>query len=369
MRRAVLAFLFCSAFAGATAAADLASTRIGDSDYVRLDDGAAFLGLKIERLSPQAVLLKDGTRPVARLTDHSREIDLNGLRVFLGEQIVERSGTFYVSRIDFDDRLEPRLRPDLIGTPPHIPRIIAIDPGHGGTDNGTSNPELGTVEKTYTLDVSLRLKRLLEAGGYTVVITRDSDYDVPKAVRAEIANRANADILVSVHFNALVHNRKTTGVETLSFPPRTQRSTNAWSPGEKDDSERAGSPVNSFDPWNTVLAGAIHRRVLDAMHAGDRGEKLEHLGVLRGLKCPGALVEPAFLTSDLEGARLASEPYRDTIAAAIFAGIQDYAAIIRSLHPPAAQATAPKGPAARPAATQAPAGAAPRSEPTRPSGP
>lgn len=339
MRPAVL-FL---ALACAVSGAELPVTKVAGIDYVSVEDAAANLGLRIERVNPATILLKDGARPVARLTDHSREIDLRGLRVFFGDPVAEHGGIFYVSRTDYAVRLVPRLRPALCGMPPRIPHVIAIDPGHGGEDHGTENRALGSMEKTYTLDVSLRLKRLLEGAGYKVVLTRDGDFDVPKAIRSEIANRAGADLFVSVHFNSLYPNSKTTGVEVLLFPPRTQRSSNSMSPGQKDDSEREDSPINRSNVWNCVLAGALHHSLLLALHDGDRGEKFEHLGVLRLLKCPGVLVEPAFLSSDTEGVLLASPAYRDTIAAAVCGGIRDYAAEIASLQPPAAPAATPSG--------------------------
>jgi N-acetylmuramoyl-L-alanine amidase len=145
------------------------------------------------------------------------------------------------------------------------------------------------------------------------------------------------------------------GAEILYFPARSQRSADSWSPGSKDNAENKDAPANQFDAWNAILAGCLHRRILDALHNGDRGEKLEHLGVLRELKCPGVLVEPAFISSDSEAAKLETPAFRDAIAAAVFAGIEDYARVVRALHPEPAKA--PEG---------APA---PRSEPTRPSGP
>ncbi len=356
MRPAALGFLLASALLSPAGGAEPASVRFGAIDYVSIDDGADRLGLRVVRLAPQpAVILKDGTRPVARLADHSREIDLEGLRVFLGDPVVARGGTLYVSRIDYESHIVPRLRPDLCGPPPRQPHSIAIDPGHGGTDQGATNKALGSMEKTYTLDVSLRLKRLLEAAGYAVVLTRDADFDLSKPIRAEIANRAGADLFVSVHFNSLNPNTKTTGAEVLVFPPRSQRSAESWSPGHKDDAEGKDSPVNAFDGWNAILAGALHRRVLDALRDGDRGEKFEHLGVLRELRCPGVLVEPAFISSDVEAAKLAAPEFRETIAAALFAGIGDYAGVVRALRAPSVQAPA--------------AGPAPRALPTRPSGP
>jgi N-acetylmuramoyl-L-alanine amidase len=360
------AFALFSALASA-AFAGIPGIKINGLEYVRLDDGVAGMGLKIERVSPQSVLLKDGPQPVARLVDHSREIDLKGLRVFLGDPVVEHGGTFYLSRLDFQFRILPRLRPSLSGPPPNVPRVVAIDPGHGGTDDGTGNRALGTTEKANTLDVSLRLKKLLEGAGYTVVMTRDTDVDMPKALRSEIANRANADVFVSIHFNSLFPNTKTTGAEIMLFPPRTQRSADSWSPGKKDDAQSQDAPVNAFDAWNSVLAGALHRRIVDAMRDGDRGEKFEHLGVLRGLKCPGVLVEPAIISSDREGTLLQSAEFRDKIAESILEGIQDYAAQIRALHPAAIESKAP----AAPAASAPPAGPAnaPRFQPTRPTGP
>jgi N-acetylmuramoyl-L-alanine amidase len=334
MRQAALAFLFLTLLAVSPARAELASIRNKGIDYVSLDDAASHLGLRLERLvPPSVVMLKEGARPVARMVDRSRDADIKGLRVFFGDPIIEHSGGFYISRADYESRLLPRLRPELCGPPPRQPHIIAIDPGHGGPDDGTENRTFHTMEKTYTLDVALRLRKLLEAAGFTVVMTRDKDFDVPKQTRSEIANVAGADILVSIHFNSLYPNTRTTGVEILSFPPRTQRSTNSFSPGQGDDSQSASAPINDFNAWNMVLAGTLHRRVLDALHSSDRGEKLEHLGVLRQLKCPGVLVESAFLSSDAEAARLAVPTYRDTIAQAMLAGIQDYAEVIRRLRP------------------------------------
>jgi N-acetylmuramoyl-L-alanine amidase len=364
MRLAAFALVLSAAAACARAQADLPTLRNSGIDYLNLEDGAARLGLRMERSIPQtAVMLKDGARPVARFADHSRDSDLKGLRVFLGDPVVERGGKFYISRTDYDNRLVPRMRPDLCVPLPRQPHVIAIDPGHGGADDGTENRTFHSMEKTYTLDVAERLKKLLAAAGYAVVLTRETDVDVPKQLRSEIANRADADLLVSIHFNSLYPNTKTTGVEILLFPPRTQRSTNSWSPGQKNDAEEAAAPVNGFNAWNSVLAGVMHRRLLDALKNGDRGEKFEHLGVLRGLKCPGVLVESAFLSSDAEAQRLATPVYRDTIAAAILGGIEDYAEVIRRLHPASVGA-----PVEAPPPAHAPApGAPPRSVPSRPS--
>jgi N-acetylmuramoyl-L-alanine amidase len=361
MRLAAFLLLIPPALLSASAGPDIPGIRSGGIDYVSLDDGAARLGLRLERLvPPSTVMLKDGAKPVAKLVEHSRDTDIRGLRVFMGDPVIERGGKFYLSRADYEFHLVPRLRPDLCGPPPRPPHVIVLDPGHGGLDHGTENPRLHSMEKTYTLDVALRLRRLLEDAGYKVMMIRESDVTIPKENRAAIANKWSPDLFVSIHFNSLYPNTKTTGVEVMSFPSRGQRSTDSWSPGKRDDSESAKAPIEAFSAWSTVLGSILHRHLLDALHSGDRGEKFEHLAVLRGLECPGVLVEPAFLSSDAEGERLATPGYRDTIAAAILAGIQDYSDALRKLAPPAVAAPAP-APGAAPAAAPAP-----HSPPTRP---
>ncbi|HEY1765138.1 MAG TPA: N-acetylmuramoyl-L-alanine amidase [Opitutaceae bacterium] len=356
MRRWVLALFLASVWPTVSPGSEPGAVSIGGTPYVSVADVADRLSLKVVRLTTEpAILLKDGPRPIARLVDHSREIDLRGLRVFLGDAVVARGGTFYVSRADYDYRLLPSLRPGRCGPPPNPPRTIVLDPGHGGTDQGATNSRLGAIEKACTLDVALRLRKRLEQAGYTVILTRDADYDISKTLRSEVANRARADLFVSIHFNSLFPNTKTTGVEVLCFPPSSQRSADAWGAESKDNSEKKDSPVNAFNAWSSILASALHRRLLEALHDGDRGEKLEHLGVLRGLNCPGVLVEPAFVSSDVEGARLSTPAYRETIAEALFAGVQDYADEIKQLR---ALAPTPFGPSAP---------TTPRAVPTRPS--
>jgi N-acetylmuramoyl-L-alanine amidase len=362
MRLAAFALLLSAALVGPPARAELPVTVNKGVDYVAVDDVASLLGLRMERLvPPSAVILKDGAKPVARLAARSRDTDIMGLRVFLGDPVIERGGKFYLSRADYQFHFLPRLRPDLCGAPPRQPHVIVIDAGHGGIDHGTENPRLGTMEKTYTLDVALRLRILLEHGGYRVLMIRDSDVTVPKENRAGIANDLAADLFVSIHFNSTFPNTKTAGVEVMAFPSRMQRSTDSWSPGRKDDAESGNAPVNAYAAWNTVLGSFLHRRLLEGIHGSDRGEKFEHLAVLRGLSCPGILVEPAFLSSDAEGPSLGSAAYRDAIAASIAAGINDYAEEIRKLQPPLVSVPAPAAGVPAPLGTPAP-----RSLPTRP---
>jgi N-acetylmuramoyl-L-alanine amidase len=85
------------------------------------------------------------------------------------------------------------------GVPP--PYVVAIDPGHGGSDPGALGLD-GLVEKNLTLDVSDRLAALLRADGVTVVMTRTTDASVSIQQRSDIANAANADVFLPIYFNS-----------------------------------------------------------------------------------------------------------------------------------------------------------------------
>ena len=192
------------------------------------------------------------------------------------------------------------------------------------------------------------------------MMIRDTDATVPKESRAAIANDWSADLYISIHFNSTFPNTKTAGVEVMAFPLRSQRSTDSWSPGKSSDAESSNAPVNAFAAWNTLFGSYLHRHLLEALHSGDRGEKFEHLAVLRGLSCPGILVEPAFLSNETEGPALATAAYRDAIAGAIDAGIRDYAGELAKLRPAPKPAPPPApGPDPAPAGARARAAAAP----------
>ncbi|MGD1052492.1 MAG: N-acetylmuramoyl-L-alanine amidase, partial [Candidatus Dormibacteria bacterium] len=81
------------------------------------------------------------------------------------------------------------------------PYIVAIDPGHGGSDPGALGLD-GLVEKNLTLDVSDRLAALLRADGVTVVMTRTTDTSVSIQQRSDIANASHADVFLPIYFNS-----------------------------------------------------------------------------------------------------------------------------------------------------------------------
>ena len=321
--------------------ASLPVTRILGVEFVPLREGAAMLGLKtMVAESPRKFILADPPVRVELEAD-SREMAVNGLRVFLGDPTVWRGGQLYMSRIDFERRLTPMVRPAFGPACPPPPRVIALDPGHGLPDNGFENEKFDLKERILTLDVAQRLKKLLEAKGYRVVLTRTDDralspekkIDFP--LRDQVANRASADLFVSIHFNSLFPDTKTSGTEIYTFAPRMQHAADWWGDTRKEDPdvEREEASVNRYDFWSVVLAQALHRSVLASLRTADRGAKLKHLGVLRNLDCPGVLVESVFLSNDGEAKRAATPAYRQQIAEALAAGIGAYAGTLETLRP------------------------------------
>lgn len=306
------------------------AVKIGGVDYVPVADLERRWGLQGTWLKRDEKLLLRNDRWKIELDIDSREIEINGLRWFLGEPCRLERRIPFISKADAELILGPILRPGYLqSTVPDL-RVIAIDPGHGGVDNGTSNAKLGLREKVFNLDVAIRLGRLLRADGYKVIFTRETDTTVELPIRAAKANTYGADLFISIHFNSLYPDVKPEGGEFYTFPPMGVRSAESWS--KKDnDAEKESMPINKYDHWNSILAYAMQREVLAGLKIPDRGKKFKHLGVLRSLNCPGMLVEAGFLSNEAEARKIATGEYRQDIAESIAKGIRAYGTTLAQL--------------------------------------
>ncbi|MDI1319500.1 MAG: N-acetylmuramoyl-L-alanine amidase [bacterium] len=197
-------------------------------------------------------------------------------------------------------------------------------------------------EKTFTLDVALRLRKILELGGWRVLLIRDKDLELSKdkktdlLMRNEFANRNKADLFLSIHFNAAPE--AISGVETYSLAPQFMHSAGD---DQGDDMTKVAFPGNKLDYANLLFGGQLHRAMITGLKAPDRGYKHARQAVLRLLDCPGALVECAYLSNDAEARRVATPEYRQQLAEALATGVQNYAAVLAALQP------APAAPAAK----------------------
>jgi N-acetylmuramoyl-L-alanine amidase len=313
--------------------------RLYNVDYVDVQDIAGRYGLKAVWVTSGRVMQLVDAHGRARLKfeDRNRDFYLDGVRVFMGETTVFNKGSLYVSKIDVIKTLAPLLRPvDHVNQLPGPPKRIVLDPGHGGSDPGKQNLALRLNEKDMTLDVVLRLRTLLEARGYQVLLTRSDDSKLAPAQRtdlerrADVANRAAADLFISVHFNSAQSTVR--GTETYVLTPQFQRST---ADDKKDDSTDKLLPGNRQDFANVVLGYHLHRTLLADLKTSDRGYKRGRLLVLCFAECPAALVEAAYLSNDAESRKVATPEYRQQIAQAIANGVDDYAAALAALHPTA----------------------------------
>ena len=168
---------------------------------------------------------------------------------------------------------------------------IVLDAGHGGFDRG-GVPGQRVSEKDKTLDVAQRLRNLLQADGYRVVMTRDSDVFVPLPTRVAIANSYRNASFVSIHFNCASRSGAN-GIETYYY---------------RGDS--------------SGLAASIHRNVVASVSSENRGIRRRGFYVLRKTAIPSVLVECGFLTNPTEGSLAQSGAYRQRLAEQIARGIR-----------------------------------------------
>ena len=168
---------------------------------------------------------------------------------------------------------------------------VVIDAGHGGHDRG-GIPGQRIPEKEVTLDVAQRLRNVLAASGYRVVMTRDSDVFVPLATRVAIANSYRNAVFVCIHFNA-TKRMGAEGIETYFYSRDSLR-----------------------------LASAIHYYVVGGAPSANRGVRRRGYYVLRTTSIPAVLVECGFLTNPTEAAYAQTASYRQKLAEEIAAGVR-----------------------------------------------
>lgn len=297
--------------------------RLFGADYVDARDFAERYGLSPGWIERDKKLRLRSQWTTIDLTVHRDEAWLNGLRLVLSEPVVAHQGSLYFSAGDAEFVLGAILSPRSSGPAPAV-RTIVIDAGHGGDDPGKQNHALKLDEKKFTLDVARRLERLLRRDGFQVVMTRKADREVSLDQRVAIAEKAQADLFVSIHFNAFA-DAAVEGAETFVMTPHRQPS----SPARENDGsmETTAYPANRFDRVNSILGYHVHRHIVDRLKPTDRGLKHFRYHVLRNIPCPGVLVEAAFISNSTEARRIATSAYRQQLAEAIASGIKGYKAV------------------------------------------
>ena len=202
---------------------------------------------------------------------------------------------------------------DVMEYMPVANKTIVLDAGHGGIDPGAMNKDKTILEKDVNLEITKKLRDLLESSGATVIMTRDRDvslyqedrnkttrqkYNENLKNRKKIINETNADIFVSIHLNAFEQS-KYYGAQT--FYPK----------GKEDGKELAQFIQDEL------------KRVVDQ----DNDRKIkprDDIYLLKNATMPSVLIECGFLSNEKESQLLADSKSQDKIAWAIYVGIQKY---------------------------------------------
>ena len=214
-------------------------------------------------------------------------------------------------------------------------RRVVIDAGHGGTSLGTAAAS-GLQEKEITLDIAERLRTRLAGNGLTVLMTRAGDDTVSLQQRSEIANAGRGDIFVSIHVNSLTP--KSRGIETYYLGPSEHPAADAIAAEENRDSGYSladlrtlldGIYVDARRGESKRLAESVQHALLRKLRGvnlavEDRGVQTAPFVVLVGTRMPAILAEVSCLSNKEEAELLKGDQYRQSIADALFDGIQGY---------------------------------------------
>lgn len=230
---------------------------------------------------------------------------------------------------------------DLDAAPGDDRPVIVLDPGHGGVDPGAV-ARGGVLEKDIVLAFATRLRERLEEGGrYRVVMTRDADVFVALGERVKIAQRAQADLFVSIHADSISSAPQVSGLTVYTGSERAS----------DRESARLADRENQADAVAGVEETQIPDEVADILHdltlretrgfshgfAGRLVEELEGVArlnknphrqagfrVLRAPDVPSVLLELGYLSSQRDIELLLSETWRDKATAAIADAIGRY---------------------------------------------
>jgi N-acetylmuramoyl-L-alanine amidase len=239
--------------------------------------------------------------------------------------------------------------PPAIDLSPGTIRTVVIDPGHGGADEGVKGAG-GTKEKDFTLQMARKLKATIESRlGLRVLLTRDSDEDVPLDRRTALANNNKADLLLSLHANASVR-PNVRGAQVLSLSLEDYPGG-----GEAADPRRTSVPVlggamRNIEPVAWDLAQLPFARRSSALaaiviqHLSERRVPMYSrpasqapLRVLVGANMPAVMLELGFLTNTADERALMGGEISAAIIEAIVVSVSDVRRGIPDLTPPREQ--------------------------------
>lgn len=224
-------------------------------------------------------------------------------------------------------------------------RKVVIDPGHGGKDPGAIGPSK-VQEKDVALDVSLKLGKLIEENfpDVQVIYTRSTDVFIGLAERAQVANKASADLFISIHCNA-ADNKQAMGIE--SWVLGLHKSEAALEVAKKenaailmeDDHETKYQDFDPRDPDSYIglalrqnvyldqslkFANFVQIEAVRDLKRNDRGVRQAGFMVLYRATMPAVLLELGFLSHADEEKYLNSEKGKKELAEQVYDAFATY---------------------------------------------
>lgn len=301
---------------------------INGQNYVSLTGWAKANGFRVATLTRDKVVLTSPTSRLVFNTD-SAESEINGVDVRLSYPVAKGG---LIAQLDLDSAIRPLLFPAQYLDHGKI-TTICLDPGHGGKDTGNRvHSYYWHNEKVYTLALAQELRGQLERAGFKVILTRNRDSYVDLPERPAIANKAGADLFVSLHFNAAVSDKnEVKGIETYCITPVGAASSNAQGEGA-DHSVATG---NVYERRSFLFAYEMQKALTQNLHTEDRDVRRARFAVLRDAKMPAILIEGGYMTNPSEGKNIFDADYRRQMAAAIVKGILNYQKLVSPQPPPA----------------------------------
>jgi len=297
------------------------SAIINGQNYVSIAEWARANGLQTSWLRRGGEIAV--TNPTTRLLfdKDSTTAEINGVHVALSFPVAGDHGNILIAQFDLDNTVRPLLYPARYLAPEKI-TTICLDPGHGGKDTG--NRVRGFFwhnEKTYTLLLALELRDQLRHAGFNVILTRARDTFVDLPVRPAIANKAGADLFISLHFNATPAGKnEVAGPQTYCITPVGASSTDA----QGDGADHGPTTANRVEEKSLLFAYQIQKSLVQNLGVNDRSVRRARFAVLRDAQMPAILIEGGYMTHPVEGRKIFSDSYRRQMAQAIVKGILAY---------------------------------------------
>ena len=199
-------------------------------------------------------------------------------------------------------------------------KIIVLDPGHGGADEGAHSPD-GILEKRVVLELSQRIAEQM-SGPYRTILTRSDDYRLDTDRRTDVANTNSADILISIHA-AGSFAQAARGICIYYFKSTGDR--------KKEDSVSQTDDQEPFPAWDHLQLKHIHTSRLLAKHIknqlsplGQTTIRAAPILVLRGADMPAVLIEIGYLSNPKDVKKLRESQYLDKLVVAITNGINNF---------------------------------------------